>query len=164
LVLAQAAAVEIGEHGGVGRLQDDVLENFLRVGVGRGVADAGIEFGCCREVTELGEAAADVLDIFVDAKYFLDDKDGGEWAGALGFGEVGRQRAAGYRDFCFAGDEARGVGVGRGGFGAGDRGCETGDEGAHYECAPAYRHVESPKKDSSFLKKRSKRLLFLRSS
>ena len=77
--------VEVAVHLVVRLLADHLADDLLDVGHLREVGDAGIDFGRDRHVAELGEAAAGVLDVFVDAEDLLvhqDDREiGCRWRG-----------------------------------------------------------------------------------
>ena len=75
-------------------LADDVADDLLDVGHLRKVGDARVDLGRDRHVAQLGEAAADVLDVFVDAEDLLVHQDDRE-VGALG--RAWRNRRAGCR-------------------------------------------------------------------
>src|SRR5262249_54922022 len=78
------------------------------------------------------EAAADVLDVLVDAEDLLDDEDDGEGAALVGHGPVAGHHAVLGGDLDLAGFEALGVGGdGLGGdrlHGHGEAGGERGDD------------------------------------
>ncbi|MNC85119.1 hypothetical protein D3C83_06980 [compost metagenome] len=99
----------------VGNEIDHLGENLLVVGELRDVALAAVEVDCDCEVTELGEAAADVLDVLVHAEDFLNHQHQRELAAFFRHGAVRRHRAGHGLDLHLAGGEAVGVGCDRGG-------------------------------------------------
>ncbi len=101
----------------------------------RDVALAGVHLGGDGEVAELGEPAADVLDVLVDAEDLLDDEDHGQVRAAGRHGAVGGDLAVGDGDLHLAGLEAVGVGRDRlGGDGLGGH-REAGGQRGHHELA-----------------------------
>ena len=62
----------------------------------------------------MGEAAADILDVLMDAEDLLDDEDDGKRPAGGRHGAIGRDRAVLDRDLDLAGLQARGIGRDRG--------------------------------------------------
>ena len=67
--------VEVRHHLGVGHLGDDLGDDLLDVLDLRDVPLPGVQLGGDGQVAELGEPAADVLDVLVDAEDLLHDED-----------------------------------------------------------------------------------------
>ena len=76
----------------------------------RDVALPGVHLGRDGEVAELGEPAADVLDVLVDAEDLLDDQDDRERPALGRHRPVGGDLAVRDRDLDLAGLEPLGVG------------------------------------------------------
>src|SRR6266404_9567660 len=68
--------VEIPDHLGIRHLRYNVSDQLRDIRVCRRIALARVELGRDREIAGLGEAPADVLDVFVDTKDFLNNQDG----------------------------------------------------------------------------------------
>lgn len=139
LCSAQAMVeVEVGHQLGVGLLGDDGGD-LGAVGGLREVADTGVDLGCDREVAELGEAAANVLNVVIDAEDLLVDQDDREVGALGGAGIVGGKLAVLHRDLRRAGVEAGGVGVDHLGVdhGGGER--EAGHQGGHHKASAGER-------------------------
>lgn len=66
--------VQVGHHLRVGDFRNDAGHDLADVGHLRDVAFAGVQGGGDGEVAALGEPAADVLDVLVDAEYLLHDQ------------------------------------------------------------------------------------------
>ncbi len=98
--------VEITHHLRVRHLAHDVLHQRVRVRDLRRVSLARIELRRDREVTQLGEAPADILDPFVDAEYFLHDEDRGQCATVSGHGAIRRNLAVLHAYLHLAGDQS----------------------------------------------------------
>ena len=67
-----------------GTFDDDLRDDLLDVGHLRDVALARIQLGRDRQVAELGEPPADVLDVLVDAEDLLHDEHDRERPPAAG--------------------------------------------------------------------------------
>ena len=74
------------------------------------VALPSVQLGRDGQVAELGEPAADVLDVLVDAEDLLDDQDDRERSAVGRHGPVGGDLAVGDRDLHLAGLQALGIG------------------------------------------------------
>ena len=115
----------------VRHLGDHLADDLVDVGHGGDVALAGVEGRGHGEIARLGEAAADVLDVLVDAEDLLHDQHGRVRAGALRPGIVGRHVAVAHGDLGLAHLQALCVGADRGGThrhdGAGEARGQRGD-------------------------------------
>ncbi len=104
------------------------LSTMGRIGIDRGelrdVALARVHLHRDREVAGLGEAAADVLDVLVDAEDLLDDEDDREGPSGRGHGAVGRNLGVRRLDLDLARLEPGGVG----------RDHRLGGDGLHGQC------------------------------
>ncbi len=123
--------VEIGGNLFVGNLGDDLRNDLLRIGHARDVAFARKQQRRDCEVALLGESAADVLDMFVDAEDFVHDEDGWERTAARGHCAIRGNFAAWDWNPDLAGDESVAVGCDRVGrhrhHSQREAGCETSD-------------------------------------
>jgi hypothetical protein len=129
--------VQVGHHLGVRHLRDD-LDDLVHLQL-RHVAVAGVQLGGDREVAELGEPAADVLDVLVDAEDLLHDEHGRERPAFVRGGPVGRDGAVLDGDLHLDGGEALGVGGDRVGCDGLGRNGEARGERRHGELAAADR-------------------------
>jgi hypothetical protein len=68
--------VEIPDHLGIRHFRYHLGDQLRDIRVCRRIALARVELGRDREIAGLGEAPADVLDVFVDTKDFLNNQDG----------------------------------------------------------------------------------------
>ena len=96
---------------------------------------AGVDLGGDGEVAGLGEAAAQILDVLVDAEDFFVDEDDGERPSAVRLGGVARHLAIGDRDLHFAAVDADRVGVDDLRLDGGDGEGEAADEARHEHAA-----------------------------
>ena len=108
--------IQIRQHLTIRHLGDQLLEQLADIGVVVGVTLAEIELGRDRQIALLGQAAAQILNMFMDAEDFLHHQHDGERAALVGgFGDVGRQCIALGRDGRLPGVNALFVGDNRGG-------------------------------------------------
>ena len=123
--------VEVGHHLLVGHLGDDLRDDLRKVLHLRDIPLPGIELRRHRQKPELREAAADVLDVLVNAEDLLDNEHRREGAAGGGGGPVGGNRTVGGGDLHFAGLEPLGTRRDRRGRdrldGEGEAGGERGD-------------------------------------
>ena len=75
----------------------------------RHVSLARIKFRSDGQVAQLGQAAADILDMLVDAEDLLYDQDHGKRSPVVGQGPIGGNLAVADRDLHLAGHEPFGV-------------------------------------------------------
>src|SRR5690606_10991343 len=94
--------VDVLHHLPVRHLGDDLADDRGAVGQLGHVALAGIELGRDGQVAELGEAAADILDVLVNAEDLLHHHDSGEGAALGRHGPVGRDVVVGYGNLDLA--------------------------------------------------------------
>ena len=123
------------------RLEDDLAHDLCRIGHLRERGVAEIDFRRDGQVAGLGQPAADILDVFVDAKDLLVDQDDGEGTARGRVRVVHRHVAAGHRYPRLAGGQPVAIGVDR----LRDRPCgrqgEAADQAGHHETAPRQRIV-----------------------
>ncbi len=105
--------VEIRHHLGIGDLRHDFGNDLLKISDLGHVALARVELGGDGQIAELGQPAAEVLDMFMDPEDFLHDEDDGKRPAAQGHCPVGRHGTIARGNFHFAGFDPRGVGSDR---------------------------------------------------
>ena len=105
------SAVEIAHDVGVRGFRHHLAHDLGRARQLGEIGEAPVELGRDGEIAELGEAAADILDVVVDAENLLDDQDDREGAGAIGLGVVRRHLVRADGDPHFTRVEAHGVGI-----------------------------------------------------
>jgi hypothetical protein len=102
--------IQVRHHLTVGNEVHHLGEDFLIVGQLCDVALAVVEIDGDREIAELGEPAAHVLDVLVHAEDLLHHQHERQLAALLGHGAVGRNRPGHGLDADFAGGKSRRVG------------------------------------------------------
>lgn len=108
--------IQIRQHLTIRHLGHQLLEQLADIGVVVGVALAEIELGGNRQIALFGQAAAQILNMFMDAEDFLHHQHDGEGAVVVGgFGDVGRQRVSLGRNSRLPGVNALFIGDNRGG-------------------------------------------------
>ncbi len=97
-----------------------------------------------RQVAELGQPAAGVLDVFVDAEDLLHHQHRGERPGALRPGEVAGQVPVRDRHLHLAGHQPGAIGVDGLRLDPLGRQREAGDQPRHHEATPGERRRQQP--------------------
>ena len=121
----------------VRHLGDDFPHYLLAIAHLRGIALPRIQLGRDREVPGFGEAAAEILDVLVDAENLLYDEHGWERSSLVRHRTIGGDLAVLGRHLDLAGIEPGGVG-GNHGLRRNrlDREREAGGERGHHKAAP----------------------------
>ena len=101
--------VDVGQDLSVGNLGDDVAHEGWNVFDMSGIALASVKSGSDGVVALLCQAAAEVLDVFVDTEDFLNDENDGKVFALFRPGAIGGDFSIGDPDFYFSGSEAIGV-------------------------------------------------------
>ena len=102
--------VQVALHLRVGHLADDFRLQLGNIGVARRVALAREQLGRHRQIPQVRQAAADILDVLVHAEYLGHHQQRGQVLLALRRGAIGRHLAVGHRNVHPAGQQAGGVG------------------------------------------------------
>src|SRR5215510_5139760 len=97
--------VEIGHHLGVGNLRHHFRNNVIDVGDLRYIALPRVQLRSYRDVAELCEAPADVLDVFVHSEDLLNDQHDGKRFAFVGHCSIGGNLAVGHWYLYLAGSE-----------------------------------------------------------
>lgn len=128
--------VEIAFDLFVRNLRDD-REDILEIRDLRDVALPGVEFRRDGVIAGLGQTAAEILDMLMDAEDFMHDQDDRGVTSLGRHGAVGRDRPVGHGNLDLAGGEAVGIGGYGGGRDRADGGGEAGGQGRYGEAAAA---------------------------
>ncbi|MPN37159.1 hypothetical protein SDC9_184675 [bioreactor metagenome] len=107
------AGIEVAQHLGIRRLGGNLRLDFRNAGDLARIALTGKQFRSNRAIAQLGEAAADIADIFVRTEYLGNHQHDGRFLQTRRYGTVGHHLAILDRHLDFAGDHARFVGLDR---------------------------------------------------
>ena len=135
------SAVKVLKQAGVGCFADHLADDLADIGHFRKITEACIEFRRDGGVACLGEAAAGVLDVVMDAEDLLDHHHDGEWPRTGGLCEIPGQVGIANRDPDFASLDPGGVGGDHLGLDPGRRERQPGYQPGHHQAAAGERVV-----------------------